>query len=126
MMDGQALSLARDQDLATPAAPETRVIESLRELTRTGYVADPDAPADGQGILLRHDKAPDLVLHADGRIELPRRAATATAAPKSRVPTSRKAEGDQRISWRRTFLVFFVAMIAWSMSVFLGVAVLSS
>ena len=122
-MHGQALSFARDQDLAlAPAAPETRVIESLRELTRNGYVADPEAPADGLGILLRHDQAPDLVLHADGRIELPLRAAG--AAPRHKA--SHKAEVRKRISWRRTFLVFFVAMIAWSMSVFLGVALLSS
>ncbi len=119
-MHGQALSLARGQDLAgAPLSPETRVIESLRELTRNGYVADADAPADGQGILLRHVKGPDLVLHADGRIELPLR-----PAPKR--PAGRKAEGEKRISWRRTFLVFFVAMIAWMMSVFLGVSLLSS
>ena len=124
-MHGQALPFARGQDLdAAPAAPETRVIESLRELTRNGYVADPDAPADGQGILLRHEKAPDLVLHADGRIELPLRAAA--AAPKRPGAASNKVEGEKRISWRRTFLVFFVAMIAWSMSVFIGVAFLSS
>jgi hypothetical protein len=120
MMHGQALSFAR-QDLAAPSlAPETRVIESLRELARNGYVADPDAPADGQGILLRHDKAPDLVLHADGRIELP-----LGPAPKRPAP-GRKAEGEKRISWRRTFLVFVVAMIAWMTSVFLGVSLLSS
>lgn len=119
-MHGQALTLARDQDLAAaPLASETRVIESLRELARNGYVADPDAPADGQGILLRHDKAPDLVLHADGRIELPLRPAPTRAA-------GRKAEGKKKISWRRTFLVFVVAMIAWMMSVFLGVSFLSS
>jgi hypothetical protein len=121
MMHGQALTFARDQDLAAaPFPPETRVIESLRELTRNGYVADPDAPADGQGILLRHDKAPDLVLHADGRIEL-------ALGPAPRRPAAgRKAEAGKRISWRRTFLVFVVAMIAWMMSVFLGVSLLSS
>jgi hypothetical protein len=119
-MDGQALSFARTQDPADAPGVETRVIESLRELTRNGYVADPDAPADGQGILLRHDGAPDLVLHADGRIELPLRQAPKREAGKS------KAKGETRISWRRTFLVFFVAMVAWSMSVFLGVALLSS
>lgn len=119
-MHGQALSLARSQDPAGAPSVETRVIESLRELTRNGYVADPDAPADGQGILLRHGGAPDLVLHADGRIELPLRQAPKREAGKSMV------KDEKRISWRRTFLVFFVAMIAWSMSVLLGVALLSS
>ena len=118
-MQGQALPFARTQDVAVPRSDEARVIEALRELTRSGYVADPDAPAEGQGILLRHDSAPDLVLNGDGRIELPLR-------PLPKQGQSRKGKGDRRISWRRTFLVFIIAMIAWTLSVLLGVALLSS
>ena len=96
------------------------MIEALRELTRNGYVADPDAPIEAEGILLRHDAAPDLVLFADGHIELP-------ARPLPKRDTARaKTKADKRISWRRTFLVLVVAAIAWTMSVLVGVAFLSS
>ena len=118
-MQGQALSFARNHEATVAPSDEARVIESLRELTRNGYVADPDAPAEGEGILLRHDVAPDLVLFGDGRIELPSRPIAKRAAGKP------KAKGDKRISWRRTFLVLVVAAIAWTMSVILGVAMLS-
>ncbi len=119
-MHGQAAPFARSQNLAAEPSGEVRVIESLRELARNGYVADPEATTEGQGILLRHDVAPDLVLHADGRIELPLRPAPKREAGKTKV------QDKKRISWRRTFLVVVVAAIAWTMSVFLGVALLSS
>ena len=49
---------------------EPQVFEKLRELARNGYVPDAEPGPEG-GMLLRHDNAPDLILHADGRIELP-------------------------------------------------------
>jgi hypothetical protein len=119
-MQGQALPFARSRDDLVLPSGETRVIDSLRELVRNGYVADPDAPIEAEGILLRHDVAPDLVLFADGRIELP-----VGPLPK-RGSAKPKTKAEKRISWRRTLLVLVVAAIAWTMSVFLGVAFLSS
>ncbi len=118
-MHGQPLSFARSQNLAAEPSGDVRLIESMRELARNGYVADPEAPAEGQGILLRHDVAPDLVLHADGRIELPLRPAAKPQAGKT------GAKGERRISWRRTLLVALVAAIAWTMSVLFGVMLIN-
>lgn len=42
---------------------------------RQGYVPDPGQEEDLGGILLRHESAPDLILRADGTIDLPARQA---------------------------------------------------
>ena len=97
-------------------AGEPATFAKLRELTRNGYAPDPDREDPGGGILLRHDSAPDLVLHADGRIELPMgkptKSKTAAAAP------------ERRISWRRTFLVVVLSVAFWMVSLFLAASVI--
>ena len=118
-MHGQTVSFAPDRPLAPShdATGTPRVVSAMRELARSGYAVDPDAEA--AGLLLRHKVAPDLILHEDGAIEL------AISQPRQR--HGRKAPRQAgRISWRRTFLVAFVGMVAWSSSVLLGVSILSS
>jgi hypothetical protein len=46
-------------------------IDTLRELTRHGYVPDPRSPESSGSIRLRHPVAPDLVLRGNGALELP-------------------------------------------------------
>ncbi len=74
----------------------------LQELTRHGYL--PDATPHGDGILLRHPSAPDLVLRADGSIELP-------VAQGTKGKPARAARIRRQISWRRTFLFLIVLMV---------------
>jgi len=117
-MHGQAVSFAPVQPSSAVHAEvgPPRVVAAMRELVRSGYAVDPDA--EGTGLMLRHKVAPDLVLRDDGTIEL------AVSQPVPR--RGRKAVRESgRISWRRTFRVAFVAAIAWSSTVFLGVALLS-
>lgn len=87
-----------------PAADPT-VFEKLRELTRNGYVPDAGHDDESGGILFRHDSAPDLVLHADGRIDL------AAGRPRPRPA----AKGERRVSWRRTFVVMLTVAV-WILS----------
>ena len=118
-MHGQVVSFASAPPLAPvhDAIGTPRVIAAMRELVRSGYAVDPDA--EGPGLLLRHKVAPDLIVQQDGAIEL------AVSQPRQR--RGRKAPRQAgRISWRRTFLVAFVGMVAWSSSVLLGVSILSS
>jgi hypothetical protein len=53
-----------------PTRADSDAFDQLKELIANGYVADPGAPGEA-GILLRHKAAPDLILHADGRLEVP-------------------------------------------------------
>jgi len=46
-------------------------IDTLRELTRHGYVPDPRSSVSSGSIRLRHPVAPDLVLRGNGALELP-------------------------------------------------------
>ncbi|HEX9964906.1 MAG TPA: hypothetical protein VGB04_07965 [Allosphingosinicella sp.] len=79
------------------AVGEPRVFDKLRELVRSGYALDPD-PGPGGGMLLRHDSAPDLILHPDGRIDLP-----LAQRPKHSAPLSPPLAGKRHMSKRRTF-----------------------
>ncbi len=84
--------------------------EKLRELTRNGYVPDPDQEEEHGGILLRHESAPDLILRADGTIDLP-----PSQTPR-RPPAERESGREKRIYWRRTFLVVVMTIAVWFLS----------
>ena len=96
---------------------EGQPFDVLKELTRHGYVTA-DSDPQGAGILLRHDHAPDLVLHADGRLELPAGQARKTS-PAGLVRNIR------RMSWGRTFMIVVLAALVWFLAVFLTVAFLT-
>ena len=103
-----------------PADGQSTAFSKLRELTRNGYfpVAGEEM-ADG-GILLRHDHAPDLVLHADGRLDLP----TSQAARPAKV--ERKAAREKRIYWLRTLFVVAMTVAVWFLSVILMIGLLET
>ena len=86
--------------------------EVLRELTNNGYVIDGDDDRSS-GIRLRHDSAPDLVLHADGRVEVPlgqkRKSAISGLMPGRR----------HGLSWGRTLVIILLLGIVWVLSAFL-------
>ncbi len=68
-MPESSVTLVRGDDLM-PVRVEAEAFDQLKELVANGYVPDSGAPGEA-GILLRHKSAPDLVLHANGRIEVP-------------------------------------------------------
>lgn len=86
--------------------------EVLRELTKNGYVVEGDDDRS-TGICLRHDSAPDLILHADGRVEVPlgqkRKSAIAGLMP----------GGRRGLSWGRTLVIILLLGIVWVLSAFL-------
>ena len=86
---------------------EPAVFDKLRELTRSGYVPDAEADVPAGAILLRHDNAPDLVLKADGSLDLP----VGQAAKPRTTPVETRAE--KRIYWRRTFVVVVLTIGVW-------------
>lgn len=92
----------------TPDEPQTFGV--LKELTRNGYVPD-TSDIEASGILLRHEHAPDLILHADGRLEVP------VGQPK-KAAKARMVPGVPRgMSWRRTLATILFASILWFLSV---------
>ena len=94
-------------DLADRPHP-THSFDTLRELTRHGYV--PDAQADeGQGILLRHEAGPDLMLRPDGSLALP-------AAQPIKRPQLAPERSTRRLSWGRTALIILFALAFWTFS----------
>ena len=95
---------------------EPAVFEKLRELTRNGYVPDAEADLAAGGLLLRHDSAPDLLLKADGSLDLP---VGQSARPRA-APVETRAE--KRIYWRRTLIVVVLTIAVW----FLSLAVAAS
>ncbi len=102
-----------------PVSGRPATFDKLRKLTRHGYVPDPSPSPSMTGILLRHSSAPDLVLHADGRIELPPAQREKKSAPEP------KAASRDRISWRRTIFVTVVVAGLWLLSVLFGLFILS-
>jgi hypothetical protein len=111
----RAAMVATGNRTAAYASAEAQTFEVLRELTRNGYVPD-TSDIETSGILLRHDQAPDLVLHADGRIDVPigqrRKAAMTRLIPN--VSTG--------MSWRRTAVIVFLGALLWSFALFLTVS----
>lgn len=73
--------------------------DALQELTRHGYVPDPDARTEGDGLLLRNRTAPDLVLRPNGVIQIP------PGQPLKRALTDVGPEPRQKRRWGRMFLI---------------------
>lgn len=94
--------------------------EKLRELTRNGYVPDPDPEEEHGGILLRHESAPDLILCADGTLDLP-----PSQAPR-RPPVEREFGREKRIYWRRTLLVVVMTIAIWFLSLVIAAILLET
>ena len=113
------MSVIASEEERRPLRPEdSQPFEILRELARNGYVPDPRH--DGaSGIRLRHDSAPDLVLHADGRIDVP--------LGQRRKPVGDLAALDlRRISWPRTIAVLALMIVLCFFSVVLTVTLIES
>ena len=89
---------------------EPAVFEKMRQLTRGGYVPDPDVDEASAGILMRHETAPNLILNPDGSIDLP------TGSRNKRRFRAVEPAREKRIYWRRTFLVVVIAIGVWFMS----------
>lgn len=105
-------------------AGEPQIFEKLRELARNGYVPVPE-PGPGGGMLLRHDNAPDLLLHPDGRIDLPAGIhAGSAAAMRSAAPAPETSAGPRRMSKLRTLLMVLFAALFWIMSLALTSSIL--
>lgn len=99
---------------------EPEAFAKLRELTRTGYVPAAEEERTDGGILLRHESAPDLVLHPDGRLDLP--AHQSAKAPKAEPPAAR----EKRIYWLRTLFVVAIIVTVWFLSLALTAGLLES
>lgn len=91
---------------------EAEAFDRLKELVANGYVPDAGAPGEA-GILLRHRSAPDLVLHADGRIEVP------IGQPAKDVRPMFNWRG-----WLRLFALLAIGAIFWLVSVGVSVGIL--
>ena len=117
-------AISTERQTEPNAVGEPRVFDKLRELVGSGYVPDPRPRGDG-GILLCHDHAPDLILHQDGRIDLPpaQRPKPALAAPAA-APAA--APERPRLAKGRTLLFIFMAIGFWFFSMFLTASILSS
>jgi len=81
--------------------PESK-LNVVRELERHGYVADPYSTEEDGGALFRHAAAPSLIVHHNGRIELP----TGQRVSQGFLPLQ---PPRKRIRWTRTLL--FLAML---------------
>lgn len=90
---------------------------ALHELTRHGYAPDADGAVDGEGLLMRHPIAPDLVLRPDGSIEVP------SGQPRRRVSPSPAKPARRKRRWGRMFLIL-MAVTAYTMLAFLVMAII--
>lgn len=109
---GQAMASGGGQGRDVTARDDLGAFEVLRELTNNGYVIDGDDDRS-TGIRLRHDSAPDLILHADGRIEVP-------LHQKRKGGMSGLVPGVRRgMSWRRTLVIVFLLGVLWTFSAWL-------
>lgn len=92
--------------------------EVLRELTNNGYAID-GGDDRSSGIRLRHESAPDLILHADGRVEVP-------LGQKRKSGLDGFVPGVRRgMSWRRTLVIVILLGVLWTFSAWLTAVFLS-
>lgn len=112
-MVGEAMTRDTEQnrDLIT-RRDDLGAFQVLRELTHNGYAID-GADDRSSGIRLRHDSAPDLILHADGRVEVP-------LGQKRKPGITGLVPGVRRgMSWGRTLIIVVVLAIVWCVSAYL-------
>lgn len=95
-----------------------QLFDKLRELTRNGYLPDASASA-GEGMLLRHDTAPDLILLPDGTIDLP-----LTQFPKNGPAEPLEPAPQRRMAWFRTLAILILAATFWFLSVAITAGIL--
>jgi len=108
-----SITAAQEARVGVPArSGEAHTFGVLKELTRNGYVPD-TSDIEATGIRLRHQSAPDLVLHADGRIEVP------VGQPKKSALGGLVPGGGRGMSWRRTLVIVFLIGVVWFFSAFL-------
>lgn len=116
---GQAMTREADRrgEMVT-ARDDLGAFEVLRELTNNGYIV---AGGDDRssGIRLSHDSAPDLILHADGRIEVPLGQARKSAI-------GRLVPGARRMSWRRSLAIVTLIVVLWISSLWFTEIILES
>ncbi len=97
---------------AKPAAAGLEPFDQLKELLANGYVPDSGAPGESS-LLLRHKSAPDLLLHADGRIE---------------VPIGQPAKGARPLfnwrGWLKLIALLTIGAIFWLVSVGVSIGIL--
>ena len=117
MSDTSLLTERRRTEL-DPAGPTMpSAFEQMRELVRNGYL--PDAgEASERAIRLRHPQAPDLLLHPDGRIEIP-----GHQEPKPSKAFAIEPE-RRRMSKRRTLAIILLAAIFWFFSAYFTAVIL--
>ena len=116
-MPDTSLLPERSRTALEPASvPAPTAFEQLRALLRNGYAPDGEQEA-GSAILMRHAQAPDLLLHPDGRIELPSR-----QSPKRKESVAEPAR--PRMSKRRTFVIVVMAAIIWFFSAYFTAGIL--
>jgi hypothetical protein len=97
------LAVSANSDAPGSREPSTAsAFDKLQQLTRQGYVPDPQPLSDG--ILLRHPSGPELILRPDGSLDLP----TGKTARRSPNALSGLRRG---ISWRRSFLFLLVLAV---------------
>ena len=100
---GQAAILADREQSRSGELTRHTSFEKLQELTRHGYVPDPQ-PLPHSGILLRHRNGPDLILYADGTVDVPlAQPVKGIVAPVVKVRKKRR--------WGRAFLIFTALML---------------
>ena len=103
-----------------PMEGQADAFGKLRELTRNGYApVVEDGRTDG-GILLRHESGPDLVLHPDGRLDLPAEQGA------NRTKAATKAAREKRIYWLRTLSVVAMIVAVWFLSLALASGLIES
>lgn len=103
-----------------PIEGQADAFGKLRELTRNGYAPVPEEARIDGGILLRHESGPDLVLHADGRLDLP----AEQGAKRTKAAT--KAAKEKRVYWLRTLFVVAMIVTVWFLSLALTAGILES
>jgi hypothetical protein len=103
-----------------PSQGQADAFAKLRELTRSGYVPVADEERADRSILLRHESGPDLVLHADGRLDLPAEQGARSAK------AATKAAKEKRIYWLRTLFVVAMIVTVWFLSLALTAGLLES
>lgn len=105
-----------DRGTRTGQALPAQGFERLQELMRHGYVPDPRRLPGSEGLLLRHQRAPNLVLRPDGSVDVPLgqplKSALAEFAPE---PPRRKRR------WFRALLI----VVGLGLYTFFAIAVLA-